>query len=109
MDFISILVAPIGIIVTRSMASRITRNSKTVNKTEARQIYEAEKIDALRGQSNLPKKFVSFNVLCDRYLEWSKIHKRSHSHDIINRTVKLKFCLTISIIKTKFAPIAQDG
>lgn len=61
---------------------RITRSSKTTNKSEARQLYEAERVDYLRRGNRLPKKQTSFAVLREEFLKWSQANKRSYRRDV---------------------------
>ena len=63
---------------------RITGSSKTSNKTLARQIYEAKKVDCLRNGASLEiRKRITFLTVQEKFLEWSKLHKRSYGRDVI--------------------------
>ncbi len=63
---------------------RVTGSSKTSNKTLARQIYEAKKVDCLRHGASLEIcRGITFLTVQEKFLEWSKLHKRSYERDVI--------------------------
>lgn len=63
---------------------RISGSTKALNKTLARQIAEAKKIDLLRDQVNLKvKRRMPLQELASEFLDWSKAHKRSYKRDVV--------------------------
>lgn len=62
---------------------RITGSTRTTNKTIAKQIFETEKVDYLRGDKKLNSnnRITLFEVK-NEFLEWSKLHKRSYNRDV---------------------------
>jgi len=66
------------------MVGGLPGSSKTSNKTLARQIYEAKKVDCLRhGASLETRKRITFLTVREKFLEGSKLHKRSYGRDVI--------------------------
>lgn len=62
---------------------RVTKSSRTTSKTLAKQLYQAEKVDCLRGEKKLTatNRTTLFD-LGNEFLEWSKVHKRSYNRDV---------------------------
>ena len=84
MVFTSTRIAPIGITVLRLMVGGLPAVQKTSNKTLARQIYEAKKVDCLRNGASLEiRQRITFPTIRERFLEGSKLHKRSYGRDVI--------------------------
>ena len=63
---------------------RFTESTRTSNKTLAREIYEARRVDFLRDQLGIQKKKrLPLSRLAKDFLEWSRAHKKSYRRDVI--------------------------